>query len=166
MGLDYVVHGDDIVLVSNAAVIVIKPITLCHDKDAEGNDCYGAFRKTGMYKECKRTEGISTTSLIQRILYPNKRDLLAGTDKAKLDILMEEFVASVPYPYPVIRYDTLSSEHTFMAIRQGWPAQKKVVYIGGSWDCFGAGHVELLRRAKDVADNVLLVVGIWSDQVW
>lgn len=78
---------------------------------------------------------------------------------------MELFVAAVPYTYHVIRYDTPSSEHDRDVIRRSWPAQKKVVYIGGSWDCFGAGHVELLRRAKSAVDDALLVVGIWSDQV-
>jgi ethanolamine-phosphate cytidylyltransferase len=158
------VHGDDIVLVSNHSAIIISSITLYHHKDAEGNDCYGAFRQTGMYKECKRTDGISTTSLIQRILCPDEWEL-TDTDHARLENLMDLFVAAVPYAYPVIQYDTLSSELDLMVIRRGWAAQKKVVYIGGGWDCFGAGHVELLRRSKSVADDVLLVVGIWSDQV-
>ncbi|KAF8531011.1 Nucleotidylyl transferase [Gautieria morchelliformis] len=145
-GIDFVVHGDDIVL------------------DAEGNDCYGVFRETGKYKECNRTEGISTTALIQRILQPSEWTL-TDTDHARLENLMDLFVQAVPYTYPLIRYDTLSPNHDLVAIRRVWSAHKKIVYIGGSWDCFGAGHVELLRRAKCIADNVVLVVGIWSDKV-
>lgn len=76
---------------------------------------------------------------------------------------MELFVAAVPYPYHVIPYDILSSKQD--VIRRRWPTQKRIVYIGGSWDCFGAGHVEFLRRAKTIAEDVILVVGIWSDQV-
>lgn len=43
-----------------------------------------------------------------------------------------------------------------------------VVYVADSWDCFGAGHVEYLRRAKEALpahEKPLLVVGIYSDKV-
>ncbi|KAF8588434.1 Nucleotidylyl transferase [Ramaria rubella] len=145
--IDFVVHGDDIVL------------------DAEGNDCYAAFKAAGKYRECKRTEGISTTSLIERIMRPDEW-ATAPTDDTRLGTLIDLFVASIPHPYPVLRYDRLSSDECCI-IRQRWPPQKKIVYLGGSWDCFGAGHVELLRQAKNITEpeNTLLVVGVWSDQV-
>ncbi|CAH8457311.1 unnamed protein product [Dicrocoelium dendriticum] len=47
---DYVVHGDDVVSAS------------------DGSDVYHPFKVAGRYKEFKRTEGISTTELISRIL--------------------------------------------------------------------------------------------------
>lgn len=46
----FCVHGDDIA------------------KDANGDDIYAECKKNGKFRECKRTEGISTTLIIDRIL--------------------------------------------------------------------------------------------------
>jgi ethanolamine-phosphate cytidylyltransferase len=43
-----------------------------------------------------------------------------------------------------------------------------VVYVGGSWDCFSAGHVEYLRRARVAVQTTrptMVVVGLWADEV-
>lgn len=47
---DFCVHGDDITTMS------------------DGTDCYGLVKREGRYKECKRTEGVSTTDLVSRML--------------------------------------------------------------------------------------------------
>lgn len=67
----------------------------------------------------------------------------------------------------MIRYPELKGRHDFDVVRNNWPVYKKTVYIGGRWDCFGAGHVELLRRARSAipSEDVLLLVGIWSAEV-
>jgi len=143
--IDFVVHGDDIVL------------------DAEGNDCYAAYKAAGKYLECKRTEGISTTSLIQRLLLPETTNI-EEPEEGNLRELLDLFVAAVPYPYPVLDHGNLLCRNGLETIRTKWPTGKTIKYIGGSWDCFGAGHVELLRRAKEIEGNGVLIVGLWSDQ--
>ncbi|KAF8525201.1 Nucleotidylyl transferase [Hysterangium stoloniferum] len=143
--IDFVVHGDDIVL------------------DAEGNDCYAAYKAAGKYLECKRTEGISTTSLIQRLLLPETTST-EEPEQGKLRELLDLFVAAVPYPYAVLDYGNLLCGNGVEDIRTKRPAGKTIKYIGGSWDCFGAGHVELLRRAKEIEENGVLIVGLWTDQ--
>ena len=50
---EFCVHGDDIA------------------QDASGCDIYSECKKNGMFRECKRTEGISTTMIIDRILLGN-----------------------------------------------------------------------------------------------
>ena len=47
---DFCVHGDDITMT------------------AEGKDTYQEVKDAGLYKECKRTAGISTTDLVGRML--------------------------------------------------------------------------------------------------
>lgn len=47
---DFCVHGDDLTTT------------------AEGIDCYQEVKLAGRYKECKRTEGVSTTDIVARIL--------------------------------------------------------------------------------------------------
>jgi len=103
-------------------------------------------------------EGISTTSLIQRILEPD----LPLPDQTPLRNLLDAFAGSIS-PRPVIIY--LDSPGRFEIPRLG---DTKVAYVGGSWDCFSAGHVEYLRRSKAavrVNYCVMLAVGLWSDKV-
>lgn len=106
-------------------------------------------------------EGISTTSLIQRILQPD----LPLTNQKSLRDLMEVFASSISPPLRII--DAVTED--FHAI-PGLTSDATVAYIGGSWDCFGAGHVDYLRRAKAAlktgeSQAVTLVVGIWPDEV-
>ena len=49
-GCDFCVHGNDITL------------------DAEGHDTYRYVKTAGRYRECQRTEGVSTTDLVGRML--------------------------------------------------------------------------------------------------
>jgi len=139
-GIDFVVHGDDIAM------------------DATGQDCLAEFKSRGKYKEFKRTEGISTTSLIQQILAPD----LPTPDQQPLRDLLDIFAGSI-LPRPAI-IDLDSTGHCEIPR----PKDTTLVYVGGSWDCFSAGHVEYLRRAKaalHVHGPVILVIGLWSDKV-
>lgn len=49
-GCDICVHGDDLTTA------------------ADGSDSYAAVKAAGRFKECKRTEGVSTTELVGRML--------------------------------------------------------------------------------------------------
>jgi ethanolamine-phosphate cytidylyltransferase len=149
------------------------------NRRATGNDCYENAKKAGRYKEYPRTcvaiwsflqittlitpnggssDGISTTSLIDRILLPETRLLAPEEAFWKL---INEFAAACSEPPPIIdlsdpnnRHDTLPRDNP-----------RDVVYIGGSWDVFGAGHVELLRRAHQSRKDTYLIVGVWGEQV-
>ena len=39
----------------------------------------------------------------------------------------------------------------------------KIIYIGGSWDLMHNGHIERLKRAKEMGDFVY--AGVWSDEI-
>ncbi|EJD55213.1 Nucleotidylyl transferase [Auricularia subglabra TFB-10046 SS5] len=133
--IDYVVHGDDPVL------------------DADGNDCYAFAKASGRYMECKRTQGISTTSLIDRILHPDKPWEI---DEAALRDLLAKFAASSG-DLPVL--DCAVSD-----IRLAKDDRPHAL-IYGAWDCFGAGHIGLLRRARDaLPPSSRLIVGVWAGE--
>lgn len=103
-------------------------------------------------------QGISTTSLIQRILQPG----LPRPDQSPLRGLLDSFVKSISPPPATI---DVSIPHCPKVPRS---TGATVAYIGGSWDCFGAGHVEYLRQVRAALrpnEPVMLVVGIWSDEV-
>lgn len=105
------------------------------------------------------SEGTSSTLLLRRILDPE----WPRPDPVPLMKLIAKFANTIS-PLPEV-IDLLSVTANYHAIPK--PRNGKVVYVGGSWDCFGSGHVEYLSRAKALypADTVVLVVGIWSDEV-
>lgn len=78
----YVVHGDDIVL------------------DANGEDCYTKVRKVGRFKTVKRTEGVSTTEIIHRILNFSEGDIspqYTVEEKAEAPIELDPFYINHPF---------------------------------------------------------------------
>ncbi|ACS81411.1 D-glycero-beta-D-manno-heptose 1-phosphate adenylyltransferase [Maridesulfovibrio salexigens] len=54
------------------------------------------------------------------------------------------------------------SADEFAKIRADFPAEKKIVFTNGCFDILHAGHVDLLSRAREQGD--LLVLGLNSDK--
>jgi hypothetical protein len=107
----------------------------------------------------KSRQGISTTSMIQRVLEPS----LPNPNEEHLKNLLDAFVGSILPTPPII---DLGNKHCQSRL----PIMEdiKYVYVGCSWDCFGSAHVEYLRRVKEATlsmGNCKVVVGIWSDEV-
>ena len=63
MQCDYVVHGDDPCL------------------DQNGNDVFASSKRAGRYREIKRTEGVSTTDLLGRMLQVTEATRLSAAGK-------------------------------------------------------------------------------------
>jgi ethanolamine-phosphate cytidylyltransferase len=65
---DFCVHGDDITTL------------------ADGTDCYLEVKKAGRYKECKRTQGVSTTEMVGRMLLMSKDHFRNGSNTESGDL--------------------------------------------------------------------------------
>jgi len=113
-----------------------------------------ARRSEGLNRH-KDRGGISTTSLITRIIRPEpaKEDPLTPP---ALQALLHDFAASCSPPIPIIELGTT-----------GPLSSVEWSYIGGSWDCFSAGHLRLLEEAQTIAKKKggRLLVGVWDDEV-
>lgn len=133
----YCVHGDDIVL------------------NADGNDTYHLVKEAGRFKTIPRTQGVSTTQLVNRMLALSaKKDAAAGDEEKK------EKVVS-PYSGVSGFIPTTRKLVQFLDGRGVPTADDKIVYIDGGFDLFHVGHADILKKAKEL--GTYLMVGVWSD---
>ncbi|CAN1340312.1 Ethanolamine-phosphate cytidylyltransferase [Linum perenne] len=101
----------------------------------DGTDAYALAKIAGRYKQIKRTEGVSST------------DIVGGYSA---DRGVSQFL--------------LTSRRIVQFSNGKAPGPNaRVVYIDGAFDLFHAGHVEILRKAKQLGD--FLLVGVHTDQI-
>ncbi len=152
-------HGDDIA------------------KNAQGEDSNVEMKRAGRMKIFKRTEGVSTTDIVGRLLSitlmsPEKEDM-AGTAKPMnsaeyLQSLTQERKKSVDEPTEERKKLAVKFLATSRRLRQFSNAREpkatdRVVYVAGPFDIFHCGHVEFLQKARTLGD--FLMVGIYDDAV-
>ncbi|CAN0839097.1 Ethanolamine-phosphate cytidylyltransferase [Linum grandiflorum] len=101
----------------------------------DGSDAYALAKIAGRYKQIKRTEGVSSTDIV-------------GT--VSVDRGVSQFLLT-------------SRRIVQFSNGKGPGPNARVVYIDGAFDLFHAGHVEILRKAKQLGD--FLLVGVHTDQI-
>ncbi|XP_021724989.1 ethanolamine-phosphate cytidylyltransferase-like [Chenopodium quinoa] len=147
--IDYIIHGDDPCLLP------------------DGTDAYALAKKAGRYKQIKRTEGVSSTDIVGRILLTG-RDQSAHKDSDDLTLHEESCgvkqVTKIKQPTVGHLSHFLPTSRRIVQFSNGkGPGPNaRVVYIDGAFDLFHAGHVEILRAARQLGD--FLLVGIYTDQ--
>jgi ethanolamine-phosphate cytidylyltransferase len=125
--VDWVVHGDD----------------PCFDEN--GNDAYQAIKDAGKFKMVKRTQGVSTTDIVNRML-----------------CLSEEIKNLEVNPFLKCRQHlpTAQKIRQFTSTREPTP-EDKIVYIDGVFDLFHVGHIDFLREGRKL--GTYLIVGVHDD---
>lgn len=135
--IDFVVHGDDPCIV-------------------DGKDVYESAQKLGKYLTIPRTEGISTTDIVGRMLLMSR----AHHHHPQLEPVGGD---SRPSERRSNFLTTSTTIRLFGAGAKAPAATDTVVYLAGAWDMFHAGHVAILEQARSFGTFVL--VGIHSDVV-
>ena len=137
--LDFVVHGDDPCIV-------------------DGEDVYALPKKLGKFCSIPRTEGVSTTDIVGRMLlvsrsHHRRSTLGAGSDAtaATVDAFSGDN-AALANAFASTFISTTSLIATFGGgkKRRARKAGDNVVYIDGAWDMFHAGHVAFIQSARAV----------------
>ncbi|ONK70632.1 uncharacterized protein A4U43_C05F35760 [Asparagus officinalis] len=148
--IDYIIHGDDPCLLP------------------DGTDAYASAKKAGRYKQIKRTEGVSSTDIVGRILSSLRgSEMDNGSANASVNEQHQNQENTLAKTGGSVKSHLSNFLPTSRRIVQfsngkGPGPNARVVYIDGAFDLFHAGHVEILRSARQLGD--FLLVGIHSDQ--
>ncbi|XP_051131938.1 ethanolamine-phosphate cytidylyltransferase-like [Andrographis paniculata] len=143
--IDYIIHGDDPCLLP------------------DGTDAYALAKKVGRYKQIKRTEGVSSTDIVGRIL-SSMKDTKAAKECPGSGESDNGSQCDKPLANGKLSSHFLPTSRRIVQFSndKGPGPNSRVVYIDGAFDLFHAGHVEILKSAKQLGD--FLLVGIYADQ--
>ncbi|XP_077022341.1 ethanolamine-phosphate cytidylyltransferase isoform X5 [Tamandua tetradactyla] len=164
---DFCVHGNDITLT------------------VDGRDTYEEVKQAGRYRECQRTQGVSTTDLVGRMLLVTK----AHHSSQEMSSEYREYADSFGRPsHPTPARETLSSEGSsqcpggrnpwtgvsqflqtsqkiiqFASGKEPQPGET-VIYVAGAFDLFHIGHVDFLEKVHGLAERPYIIAGLHFDQ--
>lgn len=148
---------------------------------------YADLREANRLRIIKRTEGVSTTDLVGRLLLMTKQHLPTSSSDDVTKAVVSTTLAQDPTVsaaqeamVPVTRQTRAQSSSDESHYTEGltgflpttWrivqfsnmskpQPHDKVVYIDGDFDLFHVGHVETLRKAKEL--GTFLYVGVFND---
>ncbi|XP_031617150.1 ethanolamine-phosphate cytidylyltransferase isoform X1 [Contarinia nasturtii] len=165
---DFCVHGDDITMT------------------ADGVDTYQIVKDAQRYKEVSRTEGISTTDLVGRMLLLTKNHFRQGEKEYAIEkeALIMKSIDSIfnkrkqNYPGSSNLGQDHSARSPWTGCSQFLPTTQKIiqfsdgkspkptdkiVYVAGAFDLFHVGHLDFLEQARKHGDY--LIVGLHTDPV-
>lgn len=145
--VDYVIHGDDPCIV-------------------DGSDVYAAAKAMGKYQSIPRTEGVSTTDIVGRMLVMTKDHHYREEDEKGSDCQSRAKRAREQGLVLGQKSKFLTTSRMLRLFSEGIKEPEtgqRVIYMDGAWDMFHCGHMAILKEAKKRGDY--LIVGVHGDAV-
>ena len=136
--VDYVIHGDDPCIVN-------------------GKDVYETAKKSGKYQSIPRTEGVSTTDIVGRMLLLNKDHHCDVSSEGGVSSSGTGGNGTMSHNSKLLcqqsKFLTTSRMlRLFSGGMKSLPKEgMKIIYIDGAFDMFHPGHVSILEAAKKVS---------------
>jgi len=145
---DFCAHGDDITIM------------------ADGGDPYYKVKAAKRYKEFRRTQGISTTDLVGRMLLVTKmhheRNEEKAPEKSQLSEIGQDGSTKSPWTGTSQFIPTTQRIVQFSEGKEPQPGDR-IVYVAGAFDLFHVGHLGFLEKAAQFGEYI--IVGIHTDPV-
>jgi ethanolamine-phosphate cytidylyltransferase len=135
---------------------------------ADGHDTYEAVKIAGRYKEVERTQGVSTTDLVGRMLLMTREHFRRGAKEYTLDQdenssqLATDSKARSPWTGMSQFLPTTQRILQFSEGKAPSP-DAKIVYVAGAFDVMHPGHLKFLEKAAELGD--FLIVGLHTDPI-
>uniref|UniRef100_A0A7S3R010 ethanolamine-phosphate cytidylyltransferase n=1 Tax=Dunaliella tertiolecta TaxID=3047 RepID=A0A7S3R010_DUNTE len=169
--IDYIIHGDDPCLLP------------------DGTDAYAHAKRLGRFCMIKRTEGVSTTDIVGRMLtctrvnpfvqdqpHPLAQCFSLGEDQEEIQRRRSlepgdgehgnqgdgDVVPREVQHTTLSRFLPTSRRLVQFSNSRVAPEGARIVYIDGAFDAFHPGHVKILEAAK--AQGNFLLVGLHTDE--
>nr|XP_006118701.1 ethanolamine-phosphate cytidylyltransferase isoform X2 [Pelodiscus sinensis] len=146
---DFCVHGNDITLT------------------VDGKDTYEEVKAAGRYRECKRTQGVSTTDLVGRMLLMTKAhhsNIDEDLDYRKhQDNFGKGPKGHSPWTGVSQFLQTSQKIIQFASGKEPQPGDT-IIYVAGAFDLFHIGHVDFLEKVHLLADRPYIIAGLHFDQ--
>uniref|UniRef100_A0A8C4MZZ6 ethanolamine-phosphate cytidylyltransferase n=1 Tax=Eptatretus burgeri TaxID=7764 RepID=A0A8C4MZZ6_EPTBU len=139
-GCQFCVHGDDVTLT------------------VDGKDTYEAVKKAGRYRECQRTQGVSTTDLVGRML------LLTRTHHSYLQDDSSEYTKHTNNFSKGSRFFQTSQRIWQFSSGEEPRSEDTVIYVPGAFDLFHVGLLDFLMAVAVQCENPYIIVGLHYDQ--
>merc|ERR1711983_42060 len=134
---------------------------------ADGTDTYHLVKSAGRYKECERTQGISATDLIGRMLLMSKEHQQRGQNEYQVCPKDSSQMSSDPNarsPWTGVSQFLPTTQKILQFSNKIEPKKTdRVLYVAGAFDLFHIGHLDFLEAARKHGDY--LIVGLHTDPV-
>ena len=120
------------------------------------------MKDAGRFLETKRTQGVSTTDLVGRMLLTTKNHFKHGEDTVDKDHASNLSKGSEHSQWTGVS-SFLQTSQKIVQFSNGREIQKNdvVMYVAGAFDLFHIGHVRFLKECKKHC--TYLVVGLHGD---
>ncbi|XP_063817287.1 ethanolamine-phosphate cytidylyltransferase isoform X2 [Pseudophryne corroboree] len=145
---DFCVHGNDITLT------------------VDGKDTYEEVKLADRYRECQRTQGVSTTDLVGRMLLMTKahHSVEATQDyKRHQDNFGKDARGHSPWTGVSQFLQTSQKIMQFASGKEPEPGDC-IIYVAGAFDLFHIGHIDFLEKVHSLAQKPYVIVGLHFDQ--
>ncbi|KAJ6660389.1 hypothetical protein lerEdw1_017812 [Lerista edwardsae] len=178
---DFCVHGNDITLtvdgkdtyeeVKNAKRYrdILRAVSRCKREDAVDNCCQSLCLTLSLSscRECKRTQGVSTTDLVGRMLLMTKAhhtNIDEDMDYRKhTDNFGKGPKGHSPWTGVSQFLQTSQKIIQFASGKEPQPGDT-IIYVAGAFDLFHIGHVDFLEKVHQLAERPYIIVGLHFDQ--
>ena len=142
----------------------------------DGKDVYEIPKKNGQFKSISRTEGISTTDIVGRMLlctrshHSGSFSDTESTEGTPIKNMKQDnasrYEDTIGDSFEYRKTDFLTTMNVIRLFGASVKPPKptdRVVYVAGAWDMFHGAHVHLLEKAREFGDY--LIVGVHNDGI-